>query len=150
MESEGCLEIANAEYALTGQFDRHPKQCVFLWYCKMVVTSIGAILGVQVVFIQGPKTIFPLSWRSGNQPRADRLLTVKEDVLQQDLDNIALGILLGVDLVALEGVLDQLLAGSELSDLLLGAAGVHQVNEVDVDLLECLKSSLSTIKASGT
>lgn len=71
-------------------------------------------------------------------------------MLQQDLDNIALGMLLEVDLVASEGVLDQLLAGSELSDLLVGAARVHQVNEVDVDLLECLKSSLSTIKASGT
>jgi len=61
-----------------------------------------------------------------------------EDASEKNLDNIALGILLGVDLAGRLGVLSQLVVGVELLDLLASATSVHQVDEVDVDVLQDL------------
>lgn len=58
---------------------------------------------------------------------------------QQDLDNIALGFILGVDLLGLLGVDAQFLERVELMDLLVHAARIHQVDEVDVEFSEGLQ-----------
>jgi hypothetical protein len=67
-----------------------------------------------------------------------------EDASEENLDDIALGIPLGIDLAWVLGVVSQLVVGVELSDLLASTASVHQVDEVDVDLLQRLwRSSVS-------
>lgn len=54
---------------------------------------------------------------------------------EKHLDDIVLGVLLGVGLASRLGVLSQLVVGVEFLDLLAGATSVHQVDEVDVSVL---------------
>ena len=61
-----------------------------------------------------------------------------EDLSEKHLDDVALSLLQREELLCLADVADETGIGWELLDLDLGAARIHQVNNVDVDTAQGL------------
>lgn len=64
--------------------------------------------------------------------------SLEEDLSEKHLDDVALSLLEGKELLGLAGVADETGIGRELLDLGLGAASIYQVNNVDVDISQSL------------
>lgn len=83
------------------------------------------------------RTIFTRRYHSATKP------SLVEDLSQQDLYDVALGLLEGKELLGLANIANKTGVGRELLDLGLGAASVHQVNDVDVNAAQNLLQHIS-------
>jgi hypothetical protein len=64
-----------------------------------------------------------------------------EHTPEKDLDNIALCLFLGIVLFGFTGVVDKLLVRSKLLDLVSSPTSIHQVNNIDMNILQRLENT---------